>query len=353
MKRLYFIISLLACSILSYAQISTQPLSTSPDPSAGLIYSLPKTILVVEVETRKIQEIPGLYYPYAERYLGIANVCQAEALRYEIVGVHLSAKAVPDLQNAYVISTGKSKKVPAIDLTPEGFLRSIGHSDCLQKMEMDKVEKVVKPSCTENYQSQESSIITQEMQQATSTAKMAELAAAQLFSIRDTRINLLTMDLDKIPTDGRSYEIVLSELNRMEKYYRELFTGKQVETIEKTTFEYDPQKNGEDILFRFSQLIGIVDKTNLGGNPVSINLQKIVGTMADIAKSPTSNNKKGYGLYYRMPGKAQIKITDGNTVFCNQTMPVAQFGKVMSLPIGTIHSADFCPMTGSLIRLEK
>ena len=353
MKRIYFIINLLACSILGYAQISTQPLSTAPDPSAGLIYSLPKTILVVEVETRKIQETPGIYYPYAERYLGIANVCQTEALRYEIVDVRLYAKAVPDLQNAYVISTGKSKEVPAIELTPEGFLKSIGQPDGLQKMNTDKAEKAVKPSCTENYQSQESSIVTQEMQQATSTAKMAELAAAQLFSIRDTRINLLTMDLDKIPADGRSYEIVLSELNRMEKYYRELFTGKQVETTQKATFEYDPQKNGEEILFRFSQLIGVVDKTNLGGNPVFINLQKVVGTMADIAKSPTGNDKKGFGLYYRMPGKAQIKITDGSTVLCSQEIPVAQFGKVMSLPIGTIRSADFCPMTGSLLRLEK
>ncbi|MDD4712496.1 MAG: DUF4831 family protein [Bacteroidales bacterium] len=352
MKRVYFLTILLTYSIFGFAQIKTQPLNAALNPSAGLIYTLPKNIIVVEVETRKIVETPGIYYPYAERYLGITNICQAENVRYEIVGVHLSTKAVPDLQNTYIIESGKAKNAPAIELTPEGFLKSIGHSDC-KKTDIRKEEKMIKPCCAENYQSQESSIVTREMQQASSTAKMAELAAIQLFNLRDTRINLLTQDLDKTPSDGRSYEIVLSELNRMENYYKELFTGKRTETTETTTFEYEPQKNNEEILFRFSQLKGIVDKTNLGGDPIFINLQKNVGTLADVAKTSAYNGKETFSVYYRIPGEAQIKITDGNTVFCNQKIPVAQFGKVMTLPAGAVGSAEFCPMTGSLIRLEK
>ena len=352
MKRVYSLIILLTSCIFGFAQIKTEPLNTALNSSAGPIYSLPKNILVIEVKTRKIVETPGIYFPYAERYLGITDMCQAENVRYEIIGVKLSTKAVPDLQNAYVIHSGKSKKSPAIELTPEGFLKSIGHSD-YQKMEIKKEEKRIKPSCTENYQSQENSIVTREMQQASSTAKMAELAAIQLFNLRDTRINLLTQDLDKMPSDGRSYEIVLSELNRMEEYYRALFTGKRTETNETTTFEYDPKNNGEEILFRFSQLKGIVDKTNLGGYPIFINLQKNNGTIADVAKASAQNSKEGYSVFYRIPGQAQIKITDGNTILCNQKIPVAQFGKVMALPTGAVGSAEFCPMTGSLLRLEK
>ena len=351
MKRIYFLASLLTCSVFSFAQISTQPLSNSPESATGLMYSLPKTVLVVEVQTRKIQETPGIYFPYAERYLGLTNVCQTEAVHYEISGVQLTTKAIPDLQNAYIISTGKAKNAPAIQLTADGFLKSIGNPE-VKEAPLAQVDKAVQPVCADKYESQETSIVTLEMQQASSTAKMAELAAAQLFNLRATRINLLTLDLDKNPADGRSYEIVLSELNKMEKYYRELFTGKKVETTETITFEYDPQKNGEEILFRFSQLKGIVDKTNLGGNPVFINLQKVVGTMADIAKSQASNDKKEISVYYRIPGKAQIKITDGATVFCNQTVPVAQFGRVMTLPEGAVHSADFCPLTGAIMRLE-
>jgi hypothetical protein len=350
MKRIYLVCSLFACSIFTFAQIRTQPFSSASNPSEGLIYSLPKTAVVVEVETRKIQETPGIYYPYSERYLGIANVCQTENTRYEIVGVRVTTKAIPDLQNTYIISTGKAKENPSIELTPEGFLRSIGGSEA-PKMCPQKVEAI---SCSsDDYHSNEKSVVTLEMQQATSTAKMAELAAAQLFNIRDTRINLLTMDLDKVPADGRSYEIVLSELNRMEKYYTELFTGKRVESTEKTTFEYDPQKNGEEILFRFSQMKGIVDKTNLGGDPVFINLQKIVGTIADVAKAASGSDKEECSIYYRIPGKALIKITNGSKELCNQEISVAQFGKVVTLPAGAVGSATFCPMTGAITSLKK
>jgi len=351
MKRINFLVFLLSCSLFSFAQIKSLPLNSVPDHAGGLIYSLPKTVIVVELETKRIIESPGIYFQYAERYLGLAKVCQTEAVRYEIVGVHLSTKAVPDLQNAYIISAGKSKNTLAIQLTPEGFLKSIGQTVNGEK-KTDNTEKTLMPVYTDNYQSQETSIVTQEMQQATSTAKMAELAAAQIFSFRDTRINLLTEDLDKTPADGRSYEIILSELNRMEKYYRELFIGKSTESIEKTTFEFDPQKNGEEILFRFSQLKGLVEKTNLGGEPVFINLQKVVGTIADIAKTPAENKKNSYSVYYRIPGKAQIKVTDGTTVFCNQTLPVAQFGRIMNLPEGALKSAEFCPKTGAILRME-
>lgn len=353
MKRLFSLVLLLVLTTISFAQIKSTPLSSATDPAGGLIYALPKNVFVVEVETRMVQETPGIYFPYAERYLGITNVCQQEAIHYEIVGVKLTTKAIPDLQNAYVISTGKSKNPESIQLTPEGFLQSIGKSNCGPNIDMQRPDEPSKPICADNYQSQEKSIVTLEMQQATSTAKMAELAAAQLFNLRDTRINLLTQDLDKIPADGRSYEIILGELNRMEKYYTALFVGKRTEKIEKTIFEYDPQKNGEEILFRFSQLKGVVEKTNLGGDPIFINLKKEVGTMADIVKTPAEDNKKSYSVYYRIPGKAQVKITNGTIVYSDQSMPVAQFGRIMTLPEGSIKSAEFCPLTGAIRSLEK
>jgi len=352
MKSIYLTISILSLSLLSFSQITTQPLSKTNDPSAGWIYSLPKTEITVEVETRKTIETPGIYGPYAERFLGLTNVCQAENIRYEIIGIKISTNAKVDLQNTYIILSGKGKNVPAIDISPEGFLSSIGDKNGLERP-ISQTEKQTKPDLTTSYQSQETSITTQEMQQASSTIKIAELAAAQLFNLRDSRLNLLTQDLDKTPADGRSYEIILSELNRMEKYYRELFTGKKVESTEIKTFKLDPQKNGEEILFRFSQLKGVLEASNLGGNPVFVQLKKEVGTLADLVKPLPENDKMKFSLYYRIPGKAQIQITDGATVFCNEEIPVAQFGKVVTLPAGTIKSAQLCTKTGALMHLEK
>jgi hypothetical protein len=354
MKRIYFIISFLACSMLNFAQIKTEPLSKIKDPSKGLIYALPKTKIIIEVKTRQIQETPGIYFPYAERYLGLKSVCQSGNVRYEIVGVNITTKAIPDPVNTFLITTGKAKHSPSIELTAEGFLKSINRDPDIKKpCECATINQVDKPCATQNYQTQESSIITQEMQQSSSTAKMAELAATQIFNLRESRINLLTLGQDNNPTDGRSYEIVLSELNRMEKYYTELFTGKQVEKIEVSTFEYDPQKSGEEILFRFSQLKGVVDKTDLGGNPVSINIQKTTGIQTNLVNVPTGNSEKEFSVYYRLPAKAQIKITDGVTTLYNKEIDVAQFGRVMALPAAATTSAEFCPLTGAITYFGK
>ena len=353
MKRIYFIISFLACSVLNFAQIKTVPLSKIKDPSQGLIYALPKTKIIIEVKTRQIQETPGIYFPYAERYLGLKSVCQSKNVRYEIVGVNITTKAIPDPVNTYLITTGKAKHSSSIELTPEGFLKSINRDPEIKKPCECTISQAEKPYGTQNYQTQASSIITQEMQQSSSTAKMAELAATQIFNLRESRINLLTLGQDNNPTDGRSYEIVLSELNRMEKYYTELFTGKRVEKTEVTTFEYDPQKSGEEILFRFSQLKGVIDKTDLGGNPVSINIQKTTGIQTNLVNVPVVNSEKESSVYYRLPAKAQIKITDGVTMLYNKEIDIAQFGRVMALPATTITSAEFCPETGAITYFGK
>lgn len=354
MKRIYFIIGFLACSMLNFAQLKTVPLSKIKDPSQGLIYALPKTKIIIEVKTRQIQETPGIYFPYAERYLGLKGVCQSENVRYEIVGVNITTKAIPDPLNTFLITTGKAKNTSSIELTPEGFLKSINRDPDIKKpCECTTINQVDKPCATQNYQTQESSIITQEMQQSSSTAKMAELAATQIFNLRESRINLLTLGQDNNPTDGRSYEIVLSELNRMEKYYTELFTGKRVEKTEVTTFEYDPQKSGEEILFRFSQLKGVVDKTDLGGNPISINIQKTTGIQTNLVNVPVVNSEKEFLVYYRLPAKAQIKITDGVTMLYNKEIDIAQFGRIMALPAKTITAAEFYPETGTITYFGK
>jgi hypothetical protein len=351
MKRLFLICGLLAGSLFGFAQIKTEPLATAIDLSNGLIYTLPNTVINMEVETRRIQETPGIYFQYAERYLGLTDVCQTESVRYEIVGFRLTTQAVPDLKKTYLINAGKGKNLPVIERTPEGFLKSIN----APKESCPAIENTSKreiASTPKTWETLASSIFTKEMQQASSTAKMAELAAAQLYTIRDTRFNLLTQDLDKTPSDGHSYEIVLSELNRMEAYYLELFKGKQTESTETVSFHFLPEKETQDILFRFSQLKGILDKSNLGGSPIYLDLKKIP-TISESAKVNISA-KKGYSLYYCQPGKAQINISDENkTVLFSKEVILPQFGRVVALPASQIQSVELCPETGAIIRLGK
>jgi hypothetical protein len=350
MKRLFFTGIFLSISLFAFSQLLTEKLATATDTARGIVYLLPKILLQVEVETKCTEETPGMYFQYADRFLGLKDVIQSESVRYEITGFRLTTKTQADPKEAYLIGTGKKGRNIAIALTPEGYLQSINGPKTIEK----KVEKVLmkKPVTDEpkKWQLSDASIFTKEMQQANSTAKMAELAANQLFTIRDTRFNLLTQDLDKTPQDGRSYEIVLSELNHMENAYLELFKGKVSESKRTVTYVLDPQKDSTDVLLRFSLYKGILDKNNLGGNPIYIEV-KALPLPAQALREDKSASPRG--LYYRVPGRAIVQITDGKDVLFSKEITVPQFGRVLSLPASQITSAELCPETGALLELRK
>jgi hypothetical protein len=349
MKRLFIICSLSLASMYAFSQLKSEPVKTGTDTAQSLIYTLPKSTLVVNVQIRHTVETPGIYFQYAERYLGVDDICQTETSQYEITNIQLTTKSKPDLDQSYLISGGKSKVQPVIEITPEGYLKSINgsHSSNIKKSTVCKTAS--KPS-PKSWETLPSSIYTKEMQLASSTAKMAELAANQIFTIRDTRFNLLTQDIDKTPSDGHSYEIVLSELNRMETYYMDLFIGKRTDTIQTYTFEIEPKKEVSDVvLFRLSQIQGVVDKSNLGGSPVFYSLKKIP-TPSDAARADKTRDKTGIALYYRQPGKALFTVSDGTTNLFSEEVTVPQFGQVMTLPPTQVKSVELCPETGTLLR---
>lgn len=350
MKRYILIGILLSIHLLSNAQLLTEKLATATDTSKGIVYSLPKTIFQVEVETKCIQETPGIYFQYADRFLGIKEVIQSESTRYEITGFRLTSKTMSDPEQTYLISTGKKSKNVVIALTPEGFLKSINGKDQADEKTTRVATRTIVKNDSKKWETPVSSIFTREMQQANSTAKMAELAANQLFNIRDTRFNLLSQEVDKTPQDGRSYEIVLSELNRLENAYLELFKGKVTESKQSFSYTLNPQKDSTDVLLRFSLLKGVLDKNNLGGSPIYMEI-KALPVAADAFRTDLSGTARA--LYYRAPGQAVISITDGKELLFSKEVTVPQFGRVLSLPATQFTAVELCPKTGALIELTK
>jgi hypothetical protein len=350
MKRILLTGMLLSVSLLSFAQLLTERLSTATDTARGVVYLLPKTIIQVEVDTKCVQETPGMYFQYADRFLGLKEVIQNESMHYEITGFRLKTKTIADTSQAFLISTGKKGKNIEIALTPEGFLKSINGKKSIAELPTTVKTKSITKEGPKPWETSGSSIFTKDMQQANSTAKMAELAANQLFTIRDTRFNMLTQDADKTPSDGRSYELVLSELNRMENAYLELFKGKVTESDQTFTYTVNPQKDSTNVLLRFSLFKGILDKNNLGGNPIFIEVKPlpVAAEALRVDKSATPR-----GLYYRVPGQAVINITDGKDALFSKEVTIPQFGRVLSLPATQITAAELCPMTGALLELRK
>lgn len=351
MKRILLSASLFILSLTAFSQIVSEPFHTAKDTTNSVVYLLPKNLIGIQVETLCRQETPGIYFQYAERFLGIKDFIQNESTRYEIKGIRLRTKTTADTTKTYLISAGKKTKNFSIALTPEGFLKSInGPQETIAEKPKQIGPKDRTNKTMPEWQTQPDAVFTKEMQLASSTAKMAEIAANQLFTIRENRFNLLGQEADKTPGDGRSYEIVLSELNRMEKAYLELFKGTTTERTRTFSYTLDPKGNSNDILFRFSLLKGILDKNDLGGNPFYLQIQALPQTPAAFRKDKSATPQ---ALYYRLPAKALISITDGKEVLFSQEVELPQLGAVQSVPSSQLGSAELDTANGMLLRLVK
>ena len=52
---------------------------------------------------------------------------------------------------------------------------------------------------------------------AGSTAKQAEVAAKQIYRIRESRLNILTGEADNLPPDGEAMKLVIQQLEEARK----------------------------------------------------------------------------------------------------------------------------------------
>ena len=141
------------------------------------------------------------------------------------------------------------------------------------------------------------------MAQSQSTAKRAELAAASLFAIRQTRSDLITGQAEQTPPDGKSLQLMLDNLEAQEQALMAMFIGTTSTRTDVSSFSLVPDDNITDmVIARISPLDGIVDAEDLSGEPVYLNLKVTQrGEMPENEKGVRLTFPKN-GLAYCIPG---------------------------------------------------
>ena len=173
----------------------------------------------------------------------------------------------------------------------------------------------------------DASVFSEELLMAGSTARQAEVAAKQIYRIRESRLNILTGDADNLPPDGEAMKLVIQQLEEQEKALTNLFTG----ILTKETSHYEvsitPYDNLEkEVLFRFSNLMGIVDADDLGGVPVYMNLKATERAPVLDPKEAEKKEKSLKGIVYNVPGKASIEISMNKKTLYKGDAQITQFG---------------------------
>ena len=324
--HLYSLIPILysALSLTATAQTEVEPFVPG-STLEGVTYYLPRTAFRVTVIAEKTTIRPGDFYKYADRYLRLQNVPTEESIQWSLKSITLEPYGKPDKNKAYSIKIKSKTVAPLVGLSRDGILLSI-NTDADESFlpELPKPEKGQAPENPRSY-------MTQEILAAGSTAKMAELCAQEIYDIRESKNALVRGEADNTPKDGAQLKLMLDQLDKQASALESLFSGTSQTDKEVFSFFYDPQQETDrDILFRFSQKLGLLDADNLAGEPVTASV-KVMETIPATVSSEEAAKKRAkmeHGVYYNIPALTKINIKYNSQEFVNMETPMAQFGIV-------------------------
>lgn len=341
-------IAILAVVTALFAQVSAQDAFVLDVSKPVYVYSLPKTELVIEVETEKVTRKPGMFFQYSERYLGTKNVILEESTTYRLKNLRLTTQAVPDEKRTFSITSDKFLRSKKLVVNEKGILCGVN----IDAPAMSAEEPVLSLPIERSLSAERILPLGEEYMMAGSMAKLAEGAAKQIYRIREGRMALLTGDLESLP-GGTSVQAMLDGQNKAEKELLELFVGSEaVETqVQKIFITPDVPLNNY-VLFRISSLRGLVSADDLSGVPYYINVEPAFAEklgVIDFSKSERLNTV--------LPASTQITVSDGVNTYLSHKCFMPQFGEIVQLSEKITTSADtkilVDSQTGRLLMVSK
>lgn len=318
----------------------------------GVTYVLPKTEIQLTVQATQHTYTPGEFSKYAERYLRLNNVSPDTETHWTLDKIQTEVVGVPDKENVYFVKMKDKSVAPLIELSKDGIVYSInmpagsGQKRTIQPVQANVTNKASNINPRD--------FMTEEILMANSTAKMAELVAKEIYSIRESKNALLRGESDNMPKDGAQLKLMLDNLTLQERSMTEMFAGKVTEEVKTYTIRIVPKEMKHEVAFRFSKKLGVVANDDLAGEPVYITINDLKSI-----NIPAEDTKKQVdGVAYNVPGRARVTLNYQNNELYNAEMPLTQFGVVEYLaPVlfnkNSTIKVLFNPNTGGLVKVER
>lgn len=346
--------ALLAALCLPAAAQQTKVLTAEKHNEYGLVYSLPKTALRIDVTATKQTRIAGPYFQYAKKYIGTDKIIRENSEQWSITSLDVAPYGVADNSTQYLMQL-KSGSTTFIGVAEDGMLLSInrdpGDLD-LPEVPAEGAENISSgefPTGQEYLQYVDGDFLASQ-----SKAKQAEMLAASLMEVRDAYVSLTRGTADNLPTDGRQLELMLNSLRKQEKALTEAFTGVSYEQTVSRSFSFTPGEEGRSVLFRLSDFAGFVGADDYSGEPAYITVK--VTREGELPTDAEGNVKKypKEGVAYCIPGAASIGITFQGTSLFSREFECGQYGVTFGLDPKLFTDkkapsyAVFSPVTGGL-----
>lgn len=335
---------------------TTQKLSANKTNEYGLIYTLPSTAIDVTIEAERTVMTPGEFYRYAGKYLSLTPITEKSEL-WRIKRVVIGSHGEADESQRYLVQF-KSGSAPYIIINERNFPLSINTEKIYSQKEVElPVAVAAEPTILELPVARQA--MTEEMLRSTSVAKRAELAAARIIELRQSRMEVISGQADAMPTDGEAMKLALDNMDAQEKALTAMFTGTEQTSTEVATFTVTPDSTDHQqiVVARLSATDGIVPATDLTGRPIYLDIDVTSrGKLPINERGEVKRFPKG-GLAYRVAGRADVTVTyDGNSI-ATANLPLSQSGVVFGLDpkLFTDKNAPayavFNPSTGDIVEL--
>lgn len=329
--RKFILTASLFLSLSSFAQVSLIKLSGAKGSDTGLSYYLPKTVLYVDIEATKTTIKAGKYARYTEKFLGIKNAPQEDITLFSLDNVTMETYGEPDKNEGYMLQY-KSNNTPYIYLTKEGTICSV-NMEPHESYKSTSSPAMPQNKIMQRFATDNDALLSEEYLMSGSSLKMAEVAAKQIYRIRESRQDILMGEAEHMPKDGEALKFMINQLDEKERALTSMFTGNDQKEKVYFRFKVDVAENAESqILFRFSNFFGVVDKNDLSGDPVYINL-KVTDRKEHEPVNPKDKKKtEDPGIMYNNPGRAVVSIRMGKKNLISDEFSFTQFGIKNALP---------------------
>lgn len=357
MKKISVIVSIiiinLACTVQNEFMVS-KPGNEPGYSQKRFIYVLPQTVLKVHVELLKEIYIPGPYRRFAPTYLGISDIKDGLSETWKLRSVKIDYFTEPDSAHYYSLNliSGNPDFSDFLNLSNQGLV--VDPSKWMQHVSepgkypssprtpyftdlsvtdffMEITDTLYKTIITDT--SLVEIPIPRRQRLPKTIEQKAEEAALFILHLRETRFDLLSGEFDTFP-GGVAMEFAINELNRLEKQYLELFTGKVVSQLFTGTLFITPEGSPQQF-----NLISLLMKNNLPemeayqDEPVILQITPLQKThsLPNLPVIEQSGNMNH--LIYRIPDMAVIKVTKGRRIYYEERASLYQAGKLVYLPI--------------------
>ncbi|WP_299579836.1 DUF4831 family protein [uncultured Sunxiuqinia sp.] len=329
-------------------------------PTEGMVYSLPRTGVRIHVKAKQEKFFHGPYFQYAEALLGIKNAPSSDFERWTITDIQIETFSEPDPEQVHK-AMGRAGAM--LSLTESGVLAGI-NSDTPTAAENYAVSTFLGDTKTPEFPFLDLSLNPfYEMGDSASSRafvtksieEKAQEAAHTVTKLRKRRFKSLANAYEEQLPDGRAYELMVEELDKLEEEYVGLFVGKSYTKSFEYSFDFIP--GGSDVsgevAFRFSENKGVLPKTDLSGKPIVVDLNKLddLSSAQEKLKTSASAVAGQSGIFYRIPGKAEIKVLNGLNTMAIARTTIAQFGTVAPFPESLLDGSyriSFHPTTGAV-----